>query len=269
MKDKGEKTFWESMPKTKLWKSILITCVVILLVLFVPFGIASAKYGLNNMESLVLHGHFTPQGQQKESLTEIAKRMETQTSQNNSKKSSTPATSKPAPSTIADQSSVSNPVSTYTPTDTNTPTITSTPTPTPIPQLDQFSESKIVQKVSLLNDLNNNLYNFLNQTDSNKNIFPTEYLDAAESDLNQSIALNNQIIPNGSIAQDALTNCEQSDLHFQSDLSATRVFVQYDLSGNYTAANQELLNIGIPEGDKATSALLYCESDLTTLGIKY
>ncbi len=50
-------SFWEEKPKAKYWKKTIIIIGSLLFVIVASFGVASAKYGYQNVSYFISHGH--------------------------------------------------------------------------------------------------------------------------------------------------------------------------------------------------------------------
>lgn len=55
---KDQNSFWTGTPNIKNWKKTVVIIGSILFIAIASLGVASAKYGYENISSLVLHGHF-------------------------------------------------------------------------------------------------------------------------------------------------------------------------------------------------------------------
>ena len=57
---KNKDLFWGEMPKTNRWKKIAIVTGSIIVIISASFGVASAKFGYENVTYFVTHGHIKP-----------------------------------------------------------------------------------------------------------------------------------------------------------------------------------------------------------------
>lgn len=147
----------------------------------------------------------------------------------------------------------------------NTPDTPPTPTPAPAPQLDQLSGEKLRQKAVRLLEAGEDINKFMKKSDAATRVFAIPYLDSADAKINESISYNSQIKTNGSIAQDALTNCQQADKHFQNLVIAERGWAYYNLVVNLSMA-EGAIQVAASESTKAYNVLDVCIADLKTLG---
>ncbi len=149
------------------------------------------------------------------------------------------------------------------------PTTKPTPKPPtttkPKPPLDSVSAAKLNQKLDRFYDYTGNLSDFINGIDLSIPYFPTLYLTAAQAKLDASKSYDSLIKPNGTLANDAFTNCKLADKYYQEELYDYWNSINFANSGEWDIY-WNLWDSANQNHSKGYSHVQTCLADLNALG---